>query len=195
MTKINKVGVEMLQILSRSGSNAVILCKCPICGQLFSMQRSHFYRGSNGCKCRLPISERLYSIWINIKTRCNNPNSTNSKYYYNKGITICEEWSSNYKVFESWSLSSGYNDSLTIDRIDNSLGYCPSNCRWVSYYEQNRNKSNNIYLNIGGVSKTLKDWSLYINVPYKTLMSFYYRHNNKEVIHYINDRIKQLKES
>ena len=107
MIKTNKAGVEMLQILSRNGNNAIILCKCPICGQLFSMQRSHFYRGSNGCKCRLPVSKRLYSIWINIKTRCNNPNSNCSKYYYDKGITVCEEWASNYKVFESWALSSG----------------------------------------------------------------------------------------
>lgn len=62
MVKTNKVGIEMLQTLSRNGNNAIILCRCPICGQLFSMQRSHFYRGSNGCKCRLPISERLYSM-------------------------------------------------------------------------------------------------------------------------------------
>lgn len=78
MIKTNKVGVEMLKVLSRNGNNAVILCRCPICRQLFSMQRSHFYRGSNGCKCKLPVSKRLYNIWINIKTRCNNPNS-NSK--------------------------------------------------------------------------------------------------------------------
>ena len=37
MINTNKVGVEMLQILSRNGNNAVILCRCPICGQLFSM--------------------------------------------------------------------------------------------------------------------------------------------------------------
>ena len=192
MIKTNKVGVEMLQILSRNGNNAVILCRCPICGQLFSMQRSHFYRGSNGCRCRLPISERLYSIWTNIKTRCNNPNSTCSKYYYDKGITICKEWASNYKIFESWALSSGYNDSLTIDRIDNNQGYYPLNCRWVSYHKQNRNKSSNIYLVIDGVSKILKDWSVHIHIPYKTLMSFYYRHNKDETIQYIKDRIKQL---
>ena len=190
MIRTNKAGVEMLQILSRNGNNAIILCKCPICGQLFSMQRSHFYRGSNGCKCRLPVSKRLYSIWINIKTRCNNPNSNCSKYYYNKGITVCEEWASNYKVFESWALSSGYNDSLTIDRINNTLGYCPSNCRWASYCEQNRNKNNNIYLVIDGLSKILKDWSTYINVSYKTLMSFYYRHGKDKTIQYINDKIK-----
>lgn len=62
------------------------------------MQRSHFYRGSNGCRCRLPISERLYSIWTNIKTRCNNPNSTCSKYYHDRGIQGSGKttWAKNY---------------------------------------------------------------------------------------------------
>jgi hypothetical protein len=81
---------------------------------------------------------------------------------------------------------------LTIDRIDNNQGYYPSNCRWVSYHKQNRNKSSNIYLVIDGVSKILKDWSVHIHIPYKTLMSFYYRHSKDETIQYINDRIKQL---
>ena len=62
----------------------------------------------------------------------------------------------------------------------------------MSYHKQNRNKSSNIYLVIDGVSKILKDWSVYIHIPYKTLMSFYYRHNKDETIQYIKDRIKQL---
>ena len=45
---------------------------------------------------------------------------------------------------------------------------------------------------IDGVSKILKDWSVHIHIPYKTLMSFYYRHSKDETIQYINDRIKQL---
>lgn len=194
MIKINKAGVELLSITSRNGSNALILCKCPICGQLFIMQRSYFYKGGNGCKCRLPISERLYNIWTNIKTRCNNPKCTGAKYYYNKGITICKEWSNSYKVFESWALNSGYQEDLTIDRIDCNKGYFPSNCRWVSRYIQNRNKSNNVILEVNGVRKILKDWSLYLNMSYKTLTSYYYRHGKESTILYINDRIKQLEE-
>lgn len=55
-TKVNKVSVEYIQVVERNGTNAVILCKCPRCGKSFTMQRSHFYRGSNGCKCSTPIS-------------------------------------------------------------------------------------------------------------------------------------------
>ena len=176
------------------GSNKVILSTTrdltsghtKSCGCLHSekTREAHIIHGG--------ADSRLYHIWCGIKARCLNPNNAKYKNYGGRGITVCEEWSSNYKIFESWALSSGYNDSLTIDRIDNSQGYHPLNCRWVSYNEQNRNKSNNIYLVIDGISKILKDWSIHINIPYKTLMSFYYRHSKDDTIQYINDRIKQL---
>ena len=92
MSKINKKGVELIGIINRVGNNAIVECKCPICNNTFTMYRSHFYRGSNACKCKSPKNDRIYSIWINMKTRCYNNNSPNSKYYLNKGITICESW-------------------------------------------------------------------------------------------------------
>jgi len=82
---------------------------------------------------------RLYRIWVNMKTRCFNPNATHFEHYGGKGIEVCSEWL-DFKVFYDWSIQNGYSDDLTIDRINPSGNYEPSNCRWVSYTEQNLNK-------------------------------------------------------
>ena len=192
MSKINKKGVELIGIINRVGNNAIVECKCPICNNTFTMYRSHFYRGSNACKCKSPKNDRIYSIWINMKTRCYNNNSPNSKYYLNKGITVCESWLNSYKNFENWALSNGYSDDLSIDRIDNLKGYYPDNCRWVSSFIQNKNKSNNVYIKIEDTNLTLKDWSRHLNISYKTLTSYYYRNGKDKLIQYINRKIKHL---
>ena len=83
---------------------------------------------------------RLYRIWANMKTRCYNPNATRFEHWGGRGITVCDEWKNNFKAFYDWSMSHGYSDELTIDRIDNDKGYSPENCRWVTVAEQNKNK-------------------------------------------------------
>lgn len=81
---------------------------------------------------------QLYHVWNGIKNRCLNPNNDNYKHYGGKGITICDEWL-NFIPFRDWSLNNGYSEGLTIDRINNYLGYIPSNCRWATQEENHRN--------------------------------------------------------
>ena len=79
---------------------------------------------------------RLYRIWRNMKSRCNNPKTPHYEYYGGKGIKVCSEWN-DFINFYNWSIQNGYNDNLTIDRIDNNRNYEPNNCKWSTYKEQN----------------------------------------------------------
>ena len=59
--------------------------------------------------------------------------------YVELNLTICDEWL-DFGNFWHWAMSHGYRDDLTIDRIDNLKGYCPENCRWATYSQQNKNR-------------------------------------------------------
>ena len=77
---------------------------------------------------------RLYTIWLGMRQRCDNPNRAAYKYYGGKGVSLCEEWKE-FSVFKQWALSNGYTDDLSIDRIDPAGDYRPENCRWISLSE------------------------------------------------------------
>ena len=90
---------------------------------------------------------RLYGVYMDMKTRCYNKNSKDYKNYGARGITICKEWLESFLNFEQWAFIHGYDPTApklqcTIDRIDNSKGYGPDNCRWVDIATQNRNRRN-----------------------------------------------------
>lgn len=87
------------------------------------------------------MRSRISSIYQGMIYRCYNPKSYGYKWYGAKGIKVCDEWKENYCEFYLWAIDNGYQDDLTIDRIDNTKGYCPENCRWVTTEEQHRNMS------------------------------------------------------
>lgn len=102
---------------------------------------------------------RLYSIWKGVRNRCFYLNSKNYERYGGRGITVCEEWKDNFVNFRDWSLSNGYKEGLTIDRIDNNGNYEPSNCKWSTNKEQQNNKENNVLITYQNETKTLSQWA------------------------------------
>ena len=69
--------------------------------------------------------------------------------YRDRGITVCEEWRNSPRAFGDWLLAHGWRKGLQIDRIDNSKGYSPENCRVVTCKENNNNRRNTLRLDDG----------------------------------------------
>lgn len=115
--------------------------------------------------------KRIYKIWGHIKSRCNSPNDDRYKDYGGRGIKICEEWESDYTAFKSWSISNGYAENLSIDRINNDGNYEPSNCRWITNKEQLRNMRRNRILTFNGESHCVAEWADIVGMSYDVLIT------------------------
>lgn len=115
---------------------------------------------------------RLYNAWVAMRQRCFNPNHAAFSYYGGRGITVCEEWNNldnGFEKFKEWSLNNGYNDKLSIDRIDNDWNYCPDNCRWVSMKVQSNNNSNNRLIQIDRWVFPISIWSEILKINKGTI--------------------------
>jgi len=75
-----------------------------------------------------------------MKKRCSNPRTINFRSYGGRGIRICREWADDYLAFKEWALANGYENDLTIDRIDDSGNYSPENCQWLTKSENGRKR-------------------------------------------------------
>jgi hypothetical protein len=101
---------------------------------------------------------RLYWIWHDMKRRCTNPNRNNYPAYGGRGITVCEEWQSSTQFCE-WAVANGYNDTLTIERVDVNGHYCPANCTFIPKAQQSNNKQDTRYMTAFGETKSRREWS------------------------------------
>jgi hypothetical protein len=148
-----------LTVIKRSGSdatgkNTIWECKCE-CGNTTFVPTCHLtskHTQSCGCLKKETVNDgqfkkihgqshtRLYNIWGGMKDRCSNPKNKRYNIYGGKGVYVCEEWKISFKAFYEWAIANGYRDNLTIDRINSDGNYEPSNCRWATYSEQNKNR-------------------------------------------------------
>lgn len=109
----------------------------------------------------------LYKSWAAMKRRCDNPDDFHKKYYKNKGITYCDEWKT-FENFRDWALNNGWLEGLTIERKDNSKGYNPENCCWVTMEEQSKNRTSIHYITIDGETKSITDWCKEYGIKWTT---------------------------
>lgn len=157
------------------------LCVCE-CGNLINVNSSQLVSGqtqSCGCLRKDLLTQRnikhdkcntrLYNIWGCMKQRCYNKNQPQYKNYGGRGIAVCDKWRDDFMVFYDWAMTNGYKSNLTIDRIDNNKGYEPSNCRWVTRKQQNRNTRQNRNITINGETHCLKDWCKILGLKRSTV--------------------------
>jgi hypothetical protein len=101
---------------------------------------------------------RLHQVWGAMIQRCHNPQARQYHWYGGRGIRVCEEWR-DFRAFRDWALSAGYQEGLSIERLDNDAGYCPENCVWTTQQQQMRNTRTNRFVEAFDEVKTVADWA------------------------------------
>lgn len=187
LTGIRFNRLTVIKLLERTPRRRYIwLCRCD-CGNETKVPTEHLKSGhtkSCGCWNNELIAKvnfknglygtRLYYAWYNMCNRCNREDNCEYSDYGGRGITICEEWlgKNGFVNFSEWSMKNGYKENLTLDRIDNSKGYSPENCRWVNKYVQANNKRNNRFIKINGEVGTVANMARKYEVDYWNLMHY-----------------------
>ena len=102
---------------------------------------------------------RLYRIWGGMRRRCYETSNKDYCRYGKRGITVSKEWMHDFQSFYDWAMLNGYEDNLTIDRINNEGNYKASNCKWATVKEQNNNRSTNHLITYNGKTLNIKQWA------------------------------------
>lgn len=160
-------------------------CLCD-CGNITKSTCSNLKRGhTKSCGCYKKIccvthheaNTRLYKIWKGIKNRCCNKRTPQYCDYGGRGITVCDQWLKNYINFRDWALANGYEDNLTIDRINNDGNYEPNNCRWVNNKIQSNNRRDNCFITYLGETLTISQWGDRLGIDPTTIRARYKVYN------------------
>lgn len=114
-----------------------------------------------------PSFHRLYSVWRGMIDRCTRPKAASWKNYGGRGIRVCEQWR-DFSVFFK-DMSPTWKPGLTLERVNNSLGYCRENCEWKTAEEQSRNTRTSIRVTVGLITKTCVEWSMDLGAPRPTV--------------------------
>lgn len=107
---------------------------------------------------------REWITWNSIKARCFDPDNKSFHQYGGRGITMCREWAESFPAFFA-AVGPRPSPRHSIERIDNSRGYEPGNCRWATPKEQARNRRTNRAVTLNGVTRTIAEWAEVTGIP------------------------------
>jgi hypothetical protein len=145
------------RVLPSGQKPRTILVQCIKCKKIFDVLLLHFMRNRAACECEIKrhgdIGTHLHTMWRGMINRCK-PSYFQRQYYFDKGITVCEEWR-DYRKFKKWALHNGYSPALQIDRRENDQGYNPANCRFVTQEYNLSNRDCTVMVNYHGCCTAL----------------------------------------
>lgn len=159
---------------TQKSGNTMYLVRCIHCGKEQEKYSCSVINGTAKCSCQSERKRlgdhqrRLYGVWKNMLSRCENQFDRSFDRYGKRGIRVCDEWH-NFYAFYSWAISSGYEEGLTIDRRDNDGNYEPGNCHWATIKEQNNNSTNCRFIEYKGEKMTIAKLSEISGIPYSAL--------------------------
>lgn len=168
-------------------------CRCD-CGNE-KVLTTHLFHITNSCGCLTKEnvhkalykgnSKRIYGIWYKMNDRCYNEKGMWYHNYGGRGITVCKEWQEyeGFLRFQEWALNNGYQEGLTLERVDNDGNYCPDNCTWATRKQQSNNQRTNKRLTMDGETKTLAMWCEEYDAEYtRTLYRIKHGYTLKEAL-------------
>ena len=179
-----------LTVLSRVSATgqALWLCRCS-CGKTTEVPGYELRKGLiKSCGClkaefmsklnlkhghsKVNARSREYSCWLNMKNRCYLPSKPDYSRYGALGITVCDSWLSS---FENFLADMGKcPPNYTIDRIDSSGNYEPSNCRWADIKTQANNRKNVKQITMNGKTQSVTQWCEELNLKPRTIRARIY---------------------
>lgn len=151
--------------------------RCDCGNEVVTLQKSFCSGGkkrSCGCDNRREITHGLskqpeYRHWINMISRCENPNTPGFELYGGRGIKICDRWRIDFRNFYR-DMGRRPSPRHSLDRVNVNGHYEPSNCRWALPQTQGRNTRRNRMLRVNGWSATLAEAAEGAPVPYNTIL-------------------------
>ena len=173
------------KVESLDGKNSFYLCECSCEQHTQKILARHSIVSGNskscGCLAREQTSARmtthgksgtrLHHIWKGMYERCYCENHQQFKDYGGRGIIICDEWKNDFNSFYEWALNNGYQEDLTIDRVNNDGNYEPENCKWSTRKEQCNNQRTNRLLTYNDKTQTVSQWAEEVGLNKHTLQT------------------------
>ena len=151
-----------------------VTAKCSCGGTRIAHMASITSGDVRACKkCTKEASGRtprhpLKPTWRAMIGRCHDPKNSGYRNYGARGIEVCTLWRESFENFLN-DMGERPTSKHSLDRIDNSRGYDPGNCRWALPHEQQNNKRSNVNVCAGGRTLTLTEWSRALNVTVERL--------------------------
>lgn len=137
------IGVlRLISLDRRQEGRLTAFVECTKCGKKKTIRAYYLMsKKNNSCSCQHIkhdlSSSRIYGIYHKMKDRCYNANCCSYRNYGAKNIKVCDDWmdDNGFQEFYKWAMTHGYEDNLTIERIDSNQGYSPDNCEWITLSE------------------------------------------------------------
>ena len=177
--KFGRLTVESYSHKDKNGKS-FWKCKCT-CGGEKTVSGDKLKRGNTqscGCLQREARGKslrthgmtetKLYTAWLNMKSRCTRKSNMMYHNYGGRGISFCKEWE-DFNTFKEWAKKAGYKEGLSLERIDVNGNYEPGNCKWIPLSEQSLNQRRSHHVTAFGKTQTIKEWSDESGIKYDTI--------------------------
>lgn len=117
-------------------------------------------------QCAKGKQSKTYKAWADMRQRCDNVGHGSYINYGARGISYDPRWVDFSAFLEDMGEAPR---GLTLERVENSSGYCKSNCKWATYKEQLNNTRRNHVIAFEGVSRNITQWAEHLGIKTQTL--------------------------